>query len=531
MNRAEQVRQILATRNLTLYRVSQQSREIFAVSPRFHVPHSLYCDVADSALIPSLHQILALSHLTNYRLCDWLAVFGFDLDLILPLRLLVPGKRTTLLDSSVYDTYAWVPWFSERPSLVPAPPIAPLGQFLAAAAPRRARDLLILSKGKFRYGKVGEDDIHAPPSLAPGSIVRVDTERPEKQLSGSRTEVDDQFFFVEHVSGFSCSRLSMLAKDTILLDSPNRPCAQIELRLGKEARILGVIDAEIRSITDRRDMRASPRPMTIGKPRLPRLPHPPALQTDLRELLRSSRIRAGLSFREASSLSRWIADRLASETYFAAASTLSDYETLLESPRHLQKVLTLCILYSIDFWQFLRTSGLPIDKAGREPIPDQLVPRNFPGQNRGFSAISDEPILPEQNGFLSSLMKQWEEVPLFLRNSLNDVTGLKNFSVSDLFWVGGDREPIHPLLIHATFVAVNRRIKKPVESLSKTGCEPPLYLIYKRDGSYLCGRCSLHEGKLIVPSRPGNPFGTRQFGNGIDAEVVGQVTAIVRKLL
>jgi hypothetical protein len=528
MNRAEQVQQILATRNLTLYRVSQQSAEIFPVSGRFHVPHSLYYDVTDSALVPTLHQILALSHLTNYRLCDWLAVFGFDLDLILPLRLLVPGKRTTLLDSSVYDAFAWVPWFSERPPVVPAPPIAPLGQFLAAAAPRRARDLLTLSKGRFLYGKVGEDDIHALPNLAPGSIVRMDTERLEKQLSGSKTNVDGQFFFVEHVSGFSCSRLSMLAKDTILLHSPNRPCAQIELRLGKEARILGVIDAEIRSFTDRRDMRSSAGPLTVRKPRLP---HPPALQTDLRELLRSSRMRAGLSFREASSLSRWIADRLASETYFAAASTLSDYETLLESPRRLQKVLTLCILYSIDFWQFLRTSGLPIDKAGCEPIPDQLVPRNFPGQNRSLSVISEEPILPEENGFLSSLVKQWEEIPLFLRNLLNDVTGLKNFSISDIFWVGGNKEPIHPLLIRATFVAVNRRIKKPVESPAKTGCEPPLYLIYRRDGSYLCGRCSLHEGKLIVPSYPGNPLGTRQFGNGTDAEVVGQVTAIVRRLL
>jgi len=45
MDRAEQVRQILSTRGLTLYRVSQQSAEIFGRSSRFHVPHNLYYDI------------------------------------------------------------------------------------------------------------------------------------------------------------------------------------------------------------------------------------------------------------------------------------------------------------------------------------------------------------------------------------------------------------------------------------------------------------------------------------------------------
>src|SRR5713226_3462443 len=121
MDRAEQVRQILTTRGLTLYRVSQQSAQIFGRSSRFYVPHNLYYDVADPALIPTIHQVLALSQITNYRLSDWLAVFGFDLDTICRLQLSVPRQRTTLLDSSVYDTYAWVPWFSERPWAGPVP--------------------------------------------------------------------------------------------------------------------------------------------------------------------------------------------------------------------------------------------------------------------------------------------------------------------------------------------------------------------------------------------------------------------------
>src|SRR5579859_1833689 len=106
MDRAEQVRQILTTRGLTLYRVSQQSAEIFGRSSRFFVPHNLYYDVADPSLMPTIHQMLALSHITNYRLYDWLRVFGFDLDQTSRLQLLIPRQRTRLLDSSVYDLHA-----------------------------------------------------------------------------------------------------------------------------------------------------------------------------------------------------------------------------------------------------------------------------------------------------------------------------------------------------------------------------------------------------------------------------------------
>jgi hypothetical protein len=126
-------------------------------------------------------------------------------------------------------------------------------------------------------------------------------------------------------------------------------------------------------------------------------------------------------------------------------------------------------------------------------------------------------------------MKQWEEVPLFLRHSLNELTGLKNFSLSDVFWVGGDDAPIHPLLINATFVAVNRSVKNPAQS--KTACEPPLCLILKRDGSYICGCCAMNQGNLVVRSYRGGSFGTQQFRNGIDAEIIGRVTTILRRLL
>ena len=526
MDRANQVRQILSTRGLTLYRVCQQSAGIFGRSSRFYVPHNLYYDVGNPSLIPTIHQMLALSHVTNYRLYDWLAVFGFDLGQISRLQLLIPRQRTTLLDSSVYDLYAWIPWFAERLKGGQMPPIAPLGQFLGPAEPRRARELLTLNKRRFLYAKVGEEDVHALPHLAPGSIVRVDERRSKELLSDGKNNAEGRIFLVEYGFGFTCSRLMVLEKDRIMLHSPQRHCAQLELRLGREARILGLVDAEIRTITCDQSVQMPHRSAALPKPQPLFAPNH---QTNLKDLLKSSRLRVGLSFREASGMSLWIASTLSDEHYFAAPSTLSDYETLSAPPRHIQKIITLCVLYCIAFREFLRASGLPLDYEGRDPIPDELVPRQLPKQSHG--RVPSEEESRQRHGLLDSLMKQWEEIPLFLRYSLNELTGLKNFSLSDVFWVGGDKTPNHPLLINATFVAVNRRVKKPAQSTAKFVREAPLFLLLKRDGSYLCGCCTLQQGSLVVHAYPGGLIGTQQFREGIDAEVIGQVTTILKRFL
>jgi hypothetical protein len=518
--RAQQVRQILASRGLTLYRVSERSSEMFGRSSLYYLPHSLYSDTGDTSLIPTFHQMLALSHMTNYRLSDWFLAFGIDLDLIPTLHLLLPRKRSTLLDSSVYDLHAWIPWFANRARTGPPVSIAPLGQLLARAAPLRATDLLSLGEKKFLYGRVGAEDVYAFPLLAPGSIVRIDLARSGGSALDPEPGDATRLFFVEHDFGYSCSQLVMLAKDRVVLHSPELPCTQIELTLGKQARILGRIDAEIRPVAGHALGRIATERAVLAKPRALGSPR---LKANLRELLQSSRLRAGLSFREASSLSRWIASFLADESYFAATSTLSDYEMLSAPPRHIQKAITLCVLYAIDFREFLTVSGLPLDWEGHDPMPDELVPRESRASLAGVRGT-----FANQGGFLDSLVGRWQEVPLFLRRSLDELTGLKGVSLSDLFWVGGDEAPIHPWLVGASLVAVNRRIKKPAHLTAIF--DQPLYLILERDGGYLCGCCALHQDELVVHLYPGVALGARRYRNGIDAEVIGQVTAILRRL-
>ena len=523
METAERVRQILATRGLTLYQVSKRSAELFGRSSLYFIPQRLYRELAIGVLSPNLHQLAALSRISNYRLSDWLAVFGFRLDDIPKFQSLVSWRHTVLLDTSVYDLEQWIPWFAEQFSESARPSIAPLGQFLKRGLLVRAKELLALGKKRFLYVKVGWNDTFAFPTLAPGSIARVDIRCARNLLSDLGPGSSKRMFLVESGLTLNCGHLRRTGKNRIMLCSSTFPFTQAELTLDGSVRILGVVDAEVRPSAS--ELASQVRPHKSNLPRAI-----VAMTPDLRQLVRISRMRVGISFREASAVSRWIARTLADPVYFAAAGTLSDYENVSSPLRHVQKIISLCILYCIDFWSFLRAAGVPVDFLGNDPMPDKFVPRpSYTNQPSTERVAARQPV-KKLVGVLSALIDQWQEVPLFMRSALPTITGLKDFSVSDVFCYNEGQDSVHPSLIGASLLAVNRRIKIPVPAPATSVWEQPLYILLLRDGSYLCGSCELRRGVLIVHPHSDRPHRSIQLKNGIDAEVIGRVTAILRRV-
>lgn len=524
MELAERVRRVFSARGLTLYRVSRESARIFGGSSRFFVPHNLYRRVAVPSVLPGIHQMLALSHITDYRLSDWLKVFGIDLDSIVGLQSSIPRRRTALLDATVYDTEAWIPWFADRTAAGVAGPIAPLGTLLAPWAPVRAGKLIAPDRGRFVYGMVGQEDAHALPHFVPGSIVRVDTRRAVEARSEARTGTERPFFLVEGDFGFTCSQLVPLSNNMVQLRPAQGACGVRELRIGREVRIHGAVDAEIRPLAGKRDSQCPRQPVA----RRGQLGPWPQGERQPKDLLCRARLNAGLSFREASALSRLVAQRLSDEVYFVAPSTLSDYETLAEPPRHIQKILTLSLVYGVGFRLLLEAWGLPLGREGNEAIPEEILPR--PATHKGtdrrsLSATQGQP----DSDFLESLLRQGEEVPLFLRSSLEHLAGIRNLSLSDIFWVSENPKLFHPLLNRAVLMAVNRRTKRPMRRTARAHYSELLYLLLKRDGTYLCNRCVLDRGDLVIPSYSRGLPAEQRLRDGIDAEVIGRVTAILRR--
>ena len=528
MQTADRVRQILRSRGLTLYQVSQRSAEIFGQLSPYFIPEGLYHELATRTVSPNIHQLAAFSHITNYRLCDWLTAFGFRLDDIPKLQLLNQSPRTVLLDSSVYDGRQWIPWFVERMPQSTFPDIIPLGQMLQPGPAKRAGELLAFNKSRFVYAQIGREDVFAFPSLAPGSIARIDARQTRPELSALGSDTSKRIFLVEDGPFLNCGHLKRIDKGRLLLCSSDFPFSHIELTLGSSVRILGVVNAEIRPLAERSDFTQPPARV---------LRRTASATTDrarvgLQQLLRSSRIRAGLSFREASLMSHLIAQSLKDRTYFAAAGTLSDYENASSPLRHIQKIFSLCAVYCIGFWVFLRAAGVRTDLLGNDAMSDGLVARAGPPtvQHSDDAAFAGHHGKIEE-GFLSTLINRWEECPLFMRTALPFISKLKDFSLSDVFWVGGNRQPTHPSLVGAELVAINRRIKTPQRTTAPTAWQQPLYLVLKRDGSYFCASCELRRDILVIHPHSDKPHTSVQFRNGIDAEVVGQVTAIARNII
>jgi hypothetical protein len=309
-----------------------------------------------------------------------------------------------------------------------------------------------------------------------------------------------------------------------VLFSRQCPFNQSELSLGREARIRGVVDTEVRPLLVYPGVQ---KPSKIDCPWPSHVRQTSNSPQSLLELLPTSRFRTGLSFREASRISRWIAEIFEDKLYFTATSSLSDYEAVPSPPRHLQKIITLCILYSIRFWDFLQACGIHCEQMVGDPIPDELLPRRSFHAPRvevdlaeGFSTVHLE--------FLQDLTSKCEALPSFLWDAVKGITGQKKLSLSDIFWVGGDQDPLHPSLRHAAFIAISRRCRKPPRSTAGCLLAQPLYLLLKRDGQYICGCCTLHRDMLTIHPFPDRPIGFRQLTNNVDAEVVGQVTTVIK---
>ena len=517
---ATRVKSILASKNLTLHQASQTSARLFGRSSPYYLPHNLYYDLSHGHFSPSLFQLFAFSHISNYRLRDWLRVFGFDIEAIPRLQIQLPSKRTGLLESSLDDPLSRISWFRNRDAGIPSSGPTPLSQLIEWTESRRI-DSLREPRGKeFLYAKIGSEDALAFPELLPGSIVRVNPEITNEALTRIKPNGSADLFLVQHAKGFCCCQLRLAGLGRIATISSQLPYAQMEFKVHEEAKIIGVVDLEIRTLpravlpSVAKALRKRWKPEVLA-------PEPPQLGP----LLQRSRLRMGLSFRAAADMSRELANGLGDDRYFSAPGSLSDYETLSTPPRHLHKIVTFCAVYSLGLDTILQTLGLSLQDSGREPIPDLLTDRSVPVKVE-TADVTDR---IGQAGFIGELFAQIGGIPFFLRGSLAALSGLPRPSLKDFFWIGGRRNLVHPYLAGGVVAVVNRQKKKPNDCGSKPLWQQPLYVVLKRDGTYLCGCCSRENTSLVVHTYPGGVHKREQFRNR-EAEVIGKIVSVARKL-
>lgn len=514
---AVRTRAILVARGLTLSEVARRSRALFPGDSRFHIPPNLYHTLQHRGFSPSIQQLLVLSRLSRYRLVDWLAIFGVVLDDIPRLQATLPARYTTLIDENVYDDRTEILSFEPITRGLPQGALRPLGEWLRIGRPRRQSASEHTTKSDFLYARIGCHDAMAFPDLLPGSIVRIKKQAdPDSCAAPARRGA---FFLVEHGKGLACCRLHVVNRNRVVLCPVHLPFAHVELELEKEARIIGAVDLELRAT-------ASPVPARVSRS-LARFSIPPPLEqtsVDLRldDLLRRARRRSGLTFREASAKSALIARELENEEFFCAAGSLSDFETKNQGPRHIHKMFSLCTLYSLSAWEFMRADGVLPSEAGKEVMPAEMLGRVTP---QGSELPARNP--PIVSGQRSDSVA---EFPYFFGRAVAELFEMPHLSIRDIFWIGGPRKSFHPYLADAAAIIIDRRKKRIRSYPSAPLWEQPSYILLGHDGQYICTSCG-SDGKTLV---------IRPFSNGFERplrlaspgeiEVIGTVVGILRKL-
>jgi transcriptional regulator with XRE-family HTH domain len=510
---ADTVRRLFSARGLSLADLSRESQKFG--NRLAHIPHSFYSSLQNRSFTASLYQLHSLSRLSGYRLVDWLALFGFSLDDVSRFQMLFPSFRTVELDATVYRPAVPLPHLYDLQEADLATPLAPLSQWVALGLPRPIKTLLRNTKNSFRYLKIGSHDALAFPDLLPGSVVRVKEGSSILERAAIGKRADRSLFLVLHNRGITCSRLLRANREKIVLCSRQLPYAPIELTAGTEAVVLGRVDLEFRPLA------TVAKPVVSAQLERYRVPHPLGQTTpprDVGEFIQRSRRACGISFRDASSRTRVIARQLADRRYYCSPSALSDYETRKSAPRRIHKLISICAVYFASAARLLEVCGTPLSTAGERPMPSDIL-----------NVFDPHAPSPKRSRFLRKMERRFGPLPLFLRTAGYALFGLPNVSPRDLFWVGNARGPKHSCLAGARFLVVDRRQKRPKASLSSPSWAQPIFVLQRRSSGYLWGFCRLENGTLAFYN-PAPHTKVMRFRNRVDAEVIGRVVGIIRKV-
>jgi hypothetical protein len=345
--RAESIKNVLARCGYTVTQLSDATRRRYGIKSPFFIPATFLYKIR-SGITPHVCQIVALSESTGYRFPDWLRMFGFDLRQVHRLQMRLHTERTVL----VTPDEEWLR------TLPPPSPYYHDDEVGCASfrTPERWN-----GSGRHLFARIGTTDALVFPQLMPGSVVRVDRCYTQRMKDAGRGSGDERFWLVEQPGGLTCTQVRWIDDQQIVLLPCRPPWGNWPLRLPTEARILGLADAGPHPMTSppstrRKEFGSPVQPHREGKIRFS-------------ELLRISRARTGLTFRAAHGLTRTIAHLLGNQEYAIALGLLSDYETMSKLPRHIAKIMSLCIIYCMDVRDLMQAAGVVIDDSTKLPLP------------------------------------------------------------------------------------------------------------------------------------------------------------------
>ena len=246
------------------------------------------------------------------------------------------------------------------------------------------------------------------------------------------------------------------------------------------------------------------------------------------EQLKDIRFRLGITTRDVAEFSQRIAEAEGNPEFHISNAWLTQVENS-DSVPSIFKLYSLSAIYRVKFTDLLLLYGVDLQKLGRHqlaaPLPHtHLASLDVYDEERtiSFPVRFDRSFDIDNTNLLSRMVEIWGEVPIALSQHLDMRHGLYGY-------IGLQDSTLYPLLRPGSFVQIDSRVRKVQPLRWRTEFDRPIYFVELRDG-YACSWCELQDGYLLLLPHPLSPCRTRRVAFGVDAEIVGQVSAVAMRL-
>jgi transcriptional regulator with XRE-family HTH domain len=244
--------------------------------------------------------------------------------------------------------------------------------------------------------------------------------------------------------------------------------------------------------------------------------------------LKDLRSRLGITTREVADLSQKIAEREGNPEFTISNAWLTQIENS-DSVPSIFKLYSLSAIYRIKFTELLSLFGVELDHLHEHQLASpldntHLTTLEIDDEERtvSFPVRFDRGFDIDNTNLLSRMVEVWGEIPIALiqhldiRHSQYGYIGLQDFT-------------LYPLIRPGSFVQVDQRVTKIHTRRWRTEYDRPIYFVELREG-YACSWCELQDGRLLLIPHPLSPCNVRNMEFGVDAEIVGQVTAVAMRI-
>jgi hypothetical protein len=360
--RVQSIANILRHSGYTITQLSNRTGDRYGRQSSYFIPPTFLYKLR-SGVTPHICQIVALSESTGYCFVDWMRIFGFDLHQIPRLQGQLHPERTVLVTPIEFETASFRTRLFQSTS--------PIGESRDGLSPgvrigARLGDDLRSATAHY-FAKIGRRDALVSAELFPGMIVRIDPCCRKPMDGAHNSSLHNLLWLLEHPGGLTCSHLKWIGDHQVVLLPSRPPFGSLPLSLSGEARVLGLVSLEPGSMR-LEGPQFSARPVKCEDLYSSSSPFD-RMQMSLPGLLRTARGRTGLTFRAAREVTEAIASILGDPDYAIGLGLLSDYEAMDKLPRHIAKIISLCIAYCLDIRQLLETVGVYVDDSDKVPLP------------------------------------------------------------------------------------------------------------------------------------------------------------------